>query len=78
MDQMTEPGGIGFEFDTGASPAGSTGSILRESPEDVRILTFNVQRDALFAPGRSESFQRILRALDPDIIGCQEIGDQTA
>ncbi len=49
---------------------------------DLRVLTYNVLRDDLFDPSKQEYFQRIISAIDPDIIGFQEIynnsGEQAA
>ncbi|MBO6794993.1 MAG: endonuclease/exonuclease/phosphatase family protein [Balneolaceae bacterium] len=44
---------------------------------DLRVLTYNVLRDNLFDPSKQEYFQRIISAIDPDIIGFQEIYDNS-
>ncbi len=51
-------------------------SLERRSPDDVRILTWNVLFDGLFK--RPASFTRVLRAIDPDVICFQEIWSHTA
>jgi len=50
-------------------------SFARRQLSDVRVLTFNVLHDGLFK--RPRVFDRIIRALDPDVICFQEIGDHT-
>ena len=47
-------------------------------PEDIRIVSYNVLSDGLFDAGRQPSFRRILRALSPQIIGFQEIYDNSS
>jgi endonuclease/exonuclease/phosphatase family metal-dependent hydrolase len=47
--------------------------LAKASPEDVRILSYNVERDGLFDGSRFGAYSRILSALDPDIVGFQEI-----
>ncbi|MBT8402198.1 MAG: endonuclease/exonuclease/phosphatase family protein [Rhodothermia bacterium] len=50
----------------------------KQQPSDVRLLSYNVERDGLFDAGRSPAFRRILRALAPDLIGFQEVLAHTA
>jgi beta-lactamase superfamily II metal-dependent hydrolase len=63
--------------DTPLEPLGRY-SLARYKPHHVRILTYNVLSDGLSEPGRKPSFARILKAIGPDIIGFQEIYDQTS
>lgn len=72
-------GGVAFEI----SATDSLGklpplSIGRPEPGQIRFLTFNVLRDNLFNDQALPSFQRILRALQPDVIGFQEIYSHNA
>ncbi len=46
-------------------------SLDRPSPDSVRIVSLNVERSTLIA--RQELYRRLLRALDPDVIGFQEL-----
>ena len=48
-------------------------SLSKKHPEDLRVLSYNVLRDNLFNPSAKENFRRIFQAVDPDIIGLQEV-----
>lgn len=48
-------------------------SLEKDSPTDLRILSYNVERDNLFNPTAKENFQRIFKAIKPDIIGLEEV-----
>lgn len=48
-------------------------SISPPDDNSFRIVSYNVRRDDLFQSGNDEQFGRILKALNPDIIGFQEI-----
>ena len=52
-------------------------SFEKATGADIRVLSLNVQRDAIFEIGRFDSFRRIIRALQPDIIAFQEINNNT-
>lgn len=59
---------------SGTAPAYRAGNSLRRSAaSDLRILSWNVQRDNLFQPALRDHYRRILQALQPDIIAFQEI-----
>ncbi|HDZ12949.1 MAG TPA: hypothetical protein ENH53_12150, partial [Bacteroidetes bacterium] len=52
---------------------------IRKSPvADFRVLTYNVLRDGLFEVNRVNSFKRILQAVQPDIIGFEEMYNHSA
>lgn len=53
-------------------------SIEKLNNEWVRILSYNSERDNLFDPSLKDSYSRIFKALDPTIIGFQEIYNHTA
>ena len=55
-----------------------TYSISKSSTADLRILSYNVLFDGLFDSSRQPAFERILQATQPDIIGFQEIYDNTS
>lgn len=60
---------------TGAQES-STGNFLqRQHVSDVRMMSWNVRRSSVVPPdgARYESFTRIIRALEPDVIAFQEI-----
>lgn len=52
-----------------------SGDYARDEPLDVRIVTYNHHGDFIEDPSRDAAFNRILIALDPDIICFQEFGE---
>ena len=52
-------------------------SLEKESPTDLRVLSYNVERDNLFNPSDKDSFRRIFQAIKPDIIGLEEVYDNS-
>ena len=73
------PGGIAYTFDE-QEPLDLRAPVLlqKQNAADVRVLSYNVQRDAFFIQSRNPSFNRLLRAIDPEIIGFQEVLDHSA
>ena len=64
-------------------PAGGpTGLFIdRQSPGDLRVVSYNVNWDKIFPEtdaGAAEKFQRVIKALDPDILNLQEIRQNDA
>jgi endonuclease/exonuclease/phosphatase family metal-dependent hydrolase len=68
----------------GSSSCGTTASesarpgFLAKSPAAVRLMTWNVGRDSIFAGGpsehsRHEQFARVVRAIQPDVVCLQEV-----
>lgn len=53
-------------------------SISKKDPDNLRILTYNTFYDGLFDVDRSQAFERIITAINPDIIGFEEIYDHSA
>ena len=55
-------------------PAGSE-SLHQPASSDVRVMSWNVKMSSILPPNgvRHESFARIVRALDPDVIALQEV-----
>ena len=47
----------------------------QRSWSDVRVMSWNVKRNSILPPDgvRHESFARIVRAIDPDVIALQEV-----
>ncbi len=72
-------GGIVYTF-TNVEPLDIIAPVLiqKERADDVRVLSYNVQRDAFFNPSRNPSFNRLLQAVNPEIVGFQEILSHTA
>lgn len=55
-------------------PGGSDG-LRQKGSSDVRVVSWNVKRNSILPPNgvRRESFARIVRAIDPDVIALQEV-----
>lgn len=72
-------GGVAFTFgDATGLPPFIPHSLGKQDPAQVRVLSYNVQRDALFDGARQPSFLRLIEAANPDIIGFQEIYGHSA
>ena len=67
-------GGLLYEIDSTPVPPAETIPLERREEDHVRLLTYNTKRDGLFTD-RQPYFERILKALSPDIIALQEQGD---
>lgn len=54
---------------------GNTDGLLQRASSDVRVMSWNVKRNSILPPNgvRHESFARIVRAIDPDVIALQEV-----
>jgi endonuclease/exonuclease/phosphatase family metal-dependent hydrolase len=50
----------------------------KNTPSDLRVISHNALRDGMFEFGRKASFERLLQSTQPDIIGYQEIYNQSA
>lgn len=57
-------------------------SLKKRNSNDLRVLSYNVERDNLFNSSAKENFRRIFQAIDADIIGLEEVyensGEQAA
>lgn len=53
----------------------SSVNMTRSEKTDIRILSYNILNDNLFASRVEDEYDRILKAINPDIIGFQEIRD---
>lgn len=53
-------------------------SLNKKTDTDLRVLSYNVERDNLFSSGSEDAFRRIFQAIKPDIIGFQEIYNNSA
>jgi exonuclease III len=53
-------------------------SIQKDKKEHLRILSYNVLRDRMFLPQFAPVYDRVLKAIQPDIIGFCEIYDNTS
>ena len=70
-----EPGGIEYEFDSTPVPSPEIITLEKNEMEHLRILSYNVRQNGLFDPERQAEFERIIKALEPDIMGFQEAYD---
>jgi exonuclease III len=75
-DRAPDLGGcIAYTIDQSLTFPRSLFSIAKENPEAIRVLSYNVLRDNLFETSLTQPFQRIFKAIQPDIIGFCEIYD---
>ena len=73
------PGGITYTFSE-QEPLDLLAPVLlqKQNDADVRVLSYNVERDAFFIQSRNPSYNRLLQAINPEIIGFQEILNHSA
>lgn len=74
----SENGGLVYTFSETQLEALPSYSFDKPSKSDLRIMSYNVERDGFFTQNRAPSYTRILQAVQPDIIGFQEIYDNTS
>lgn len=73
-DQIPDaPGGLSYTLNSQNPDPLPTYSIDKLDSSDVRVLSYNVLRDDLFAQDKQVYYSRILKAIKPDLIGFQEI-----
>lgn len=82
-DQIPEKNEVlTYQLNSERSFSPSPYQIKKPAFSDLRVLSYNVRRDDLFDPAKQAAFKRIISAIEPDIIGFQEIydnsGQQTA
>jgi len=66
-----------YIFDETPTPSVNLIEINKESHAYLRVMNYNVLNDGLTNPGRQEYFTRILQAVQPDIIGFNELWTST-
>ncbi len=71
-------GGLNYSFVNNTLEPLPTYSIEKVTTSDFRIMSYNVERDGLFESSRASEYSRIFKALQPDIIGFQEIYNHTS
>ena len=69
-----EPGTLGYLIDPTPVDLPAPISLSRTGEEHLRIITYNTLFSGPLDPSRQPAFERIIRALDPDIIAFQEMG----
>ena len=72
-----EDGGLGYEF-SATEVAADGPSIDRPAASDVRLFTYNVQKNSIFDAEKQPNHRRILNATDPDVVGLQEVASSAA
>ncbi|MFK7924923.1 MAG: endonuclease/exonuclease/phosphatase family protein [Bacteroidia bacterium] len=78
-DQIPDfQGGLSYTFQDSISAPLPSYSIEKLSDLHTRVLSYNVLRDDLFDPSKQANYSRILKAIGPDIIGFQEIYDNSS
>jgi endonuclease/exonuclease/phosphatase family metal-dependent hydrolase len=71
-------GGISYTFNNNTPTPLPEFSISRLETAPLRVMSYNVLFDQLFDNGVQANYERIFKALQPDIIGFQEIYDHSA
>ncbi|MEM6803362.1 MAG: endonuclease/exonuclease/phosphatase family protein [Bacteroidota bacterium] len=73
-DQIPDAsGGIPYSFNSQSPDPLPPYTIEKTDPTHLRVLSYNVLRDDLFALDKEVNYTRILQAIEPDLIGFQEI-----
>ena len=62
-----------YVFSSGPHPPYQALNLDKASPEHLRIAAYNMLDGGITDPARTESFERIIKALNPDIIGFTEV-----
>ena len=71
-------GGILYLFQNNSVGVPADYSIKKINNGHLRILSYNVSRDMLFASGKTERYEKIISTINPDIIGFGEIYNHTS
>ena len=72
-----DSGGVEYTIDTTYVPPPEPTPLDREEPDQIRLVSYNILNNGFFEEGQREHFDRIIPALDPDILAVQEAwGDQ--
>ncbi len=78
-DQLpNQSGGINYTFSDDPISDLPAFGIAKPAGETFRAISYNVLQDGFFDSFKEDEFERILQALDPDIIGFQEIYSHTS
>jgi exonuclease III len=72
-------GGVAYTLqDASSLPELPPVPINKARASDLRVLSYNVERDGVFGVDKNPPFSRLLAAIDPDVIGFQEIQSHSA
>ncbi|MCP5061837.1 MAG: T9SS type A sorting domain-containing protein [Ignavibacteriae bacterium] len=73
-----EDGGLEYRLTENISQYQKMYSMRKPDENNLRILSYNVERDKLFETYNKESYRRIFNAIKPDLFGFQEIANHSA
>jgi endonuclease/exonuclease/phosphatase family metal-dependent hydrolase len=78
-DQLPDAdGGVGYAFSSASLPDLDAATLGRSQAGDLRLLSYNVQRDRFFDAAPRSSYSRILQAVQADVVGLQEVYEHSA
>ena len=77
-ERMPDTGAIQHVFDLVDPPEAHDVVFDREEPDDIRLLSWNVLNDSPWSSQQSPRFERIIRAISPDVLNLQEIYNHSA
>jgi hypothetical protein len=69
---------VSYSFDNSTLPPIESISLKKTVSSDFRAMSYNVLSNHIFEPSLYDNFDRILSAIDPDIIAFEEIYDHTS
>lgn len=69
---------VSYSFDNSTLPPIISTSLKKSASSDFRAIAYNVLSNNIFDPSLYDTFDRILSAIDPDIIAFEEIYNHTA
>ena len=69
---------VSYSFDNSTLPQIIPTSLKKVTTADFRVMTYNVLSNNIFDPSLYDTFDRILSAIEPDIIAFEEIYYHTA
>ena len=69
---------VSYSFDNSTLPPIISTSLKKAASSDFRVVTYNVLTNNIFDPSLYDTFDRILSAIEPDIIAFEEIYNHTA
>ncbi|MFQ6608451.1 MAG: endonuclease/exonuclease/phosphatase family protein [Fidelibacterota bacterium] len=67
-----DPGGVAYTIDTTYVPPPEHTPLERSEPNQIRLMTYNILSNGFFDEDRQAYFDRIIPALNPDILAVQE------
>lgn len=77
-DRIPNSGSLSYAFSETDLPNWPPPQLERLTDDGVRVLSYNAERDGFFESGRAASYTQILNAVQPDIIGFNELYENDA